>query len=179
MLFSLKVLEPDLLDKDKSVKESSLIRIKALCALCVIYYGLGAMLGLCNIVVIGTEEVGVKSASGIVLAIFASGSLIAAILYGSRTWNQPLWKLFIVSIFLLGIERSTFVFATNLYLVSLVMFISGKTISPTMINVSNMVQTDCAENRLTEGLSWMSSSINIGIACVVFMDIYLIMVVVL
>lgn len=164
-LFSQRETEPPLIQVEKGVKQGSLLRIPAMVALCIIYLGAGTMFGLCDIVVVAfSEELGMKSASGIVLAVFALGSMCAALIYGSRHWTQPIWKLLVIGIVLLGVGVSTFIFASNLIILAIAMYITGFTIAPTMTNVNNMVQQVVPTNRLTEGLSWMSTSINIGVS---------------
>ncbi|QPK94078.1 MFS transporter [Actinomyces sp. zg-332] len=174
-LFSQKSTEPKLVKLEKGVKQKSLLRIKAISALAIIYLCAGTMFGLCDVVVVAfAEELGAKSYSGIVLAIFACGSMLGALIYGARHWAQPIWKLLIVGIVLLGFGVSTFIFADNLIILSFAMFITGFTIAPTMTNVNNMVERVVPKNRLTEGFSWMSTSINIGVSSGAFAGGYLV-----
>ena len=100
--------------------------------------------------------------------------MLGALIYGARHWTQPIWKLLIIGIVLLGLGVTTFIFASNLIILSLAMFITGFTIAPTMTNVNNMVQQVVPKNRLTEGFSWMSTSINIGTSAGAFVGGYLV-----
>ena len=173
--FSQRSTEPAVVCVQKNVKYKSLIRIPAIVALCVIYLGAGTMFGLIDIVVVAfAEEQGYKSASGIMLAMIALGSMIAAFVYGSRRWDQPVWKLLVGGVILLGLGVSSFLVASSIVGLSVAMFVTGLTIAPTMTNVNNMVQSVVPDFRLTEGLSWMSTSINVGVSSGAFLGGYLV-----
>lgn len=175
LFFSLRDSEPLVVKSKTVVKAKSLMLIPAMFALFIIYLGAGIMFGLIDIVVVGfSEEHGVKSASGVILAMFALGSMISALIYGSRHWMQPLWKRFIIGVILLATGVSTFIFANSLPVLAIVMFITGFAISPTMTNVNNMVQITVSPERLTEGFSWMSTAINIGSSLGAFLGGYLV-----
>lgn len=134
-------------------------------ALGMVYLFAGAAFGSIDVAVIAfTEELGNKSMAGVLLGIFAAGSMVAGLLYGSRTWRFPLWKLFVAGVFALAVGSTFITLSTTMLTMGATMFVTGFTISPTMINVNTMVQRAVAENQLTEGLTWMSTFMNIGVS---------------
>lgn len=134
-------------------------------ALALVYVGAGAVFGAIDMSVVAfTESLGVKSLSGVLLAIFATGSMIAGLLYGARTWTFPLWKLFVGGVLLLAVGTTFIAFASTLGAMALMMLVTGFAVSPTMINVNAMVQRAVPVNRLTEGLTWMSTAMNVGVS---------------
>ncbi|MDO5720412.1 MAG: MFS transporter [Actinomycetaceae bacterium] len=134
-------------------------------ALALIYVGAGAMFGSIDVATVAfTDEFNQKSLSGVLLGIFAAGSMCAGLLYGARTWRFPLWKLFVAGVLALAVGATIIGFVSTIPLMGLVMFITGFSISPTMINVTSMVQRAVPSHRLTEGLTWMSTAMNIGVS---------------
>lgn len=128
-----------------------------------IYIGAGTMFGATDVSVVAfTEENRVPALAGVLLALYALGSFSSALIYGSRTWKQPLWKLFIIGIVLLGIGSSTFLLAHNVWLLGLVMMITGFTIAPTFTNAMMIVTKVVSKKQLTEGLTWTATALNIG-----------------
>ncbi|MDO5672718.1 MAG: MFS transporter [Actinomycetaceae bacterium] len=125
----------------------------------------GALFGISDlsIVAFATEE-GSRPSAGIILAVYATGSLISAFLYGAYPWRLSLWKLFAIGILLLAIGNSLFVFATSIPMLMIIVFLTGFSISPTTANVSAIVQQTVEPGRLTEGLTWMSTCMNVGVS---------------
>lgn len=143
----------------------SVITIPVVVVLALTYIGAGAMFGATDLAVVAfTEKLGVQAMSGVLLGIFAFGSLIAALIYGARTWRSPLWKLFALGIVSLALGASSFLFATNLWMLGLAMVITGLTIAPTMTNVNMLIARAVPDRQLTEGLTWMSTAMNIGVS---------------
>lgn len=83
-------------------------------------------------------------------------------IYGSRSWKQPLWKLFTIGIVLLAVGSSTFLLARNAWVLGLVMMITGFTIAPTFTNAMMIITKIVPKKQLTEGLTWTSTAMNVG-----------------
>lgn len=145
--------------------QGSVIRHPVVIVLALTYIGAGAMFGATDVAVVAfTEASGVPAMSGVLLGMFALGSLIAALLYGARSWGTPLWKLFGMGILALAMGTSSFLLATNLWLLALAMVITGLTIAPTMTNVNMLIARAVPSTQLTEGLTWMSTAMNVGVS---------------
>lgn len=160
---SQKQTEPPIVDHTENQPKGSVMKQPVMIALAVVYIGAGAMFGAIDISVVAfTEALGQKPMAGVLLGIFAAGSMLAGILYGARTWRFPLWKLFVAGVFALAVGATLSAFATSLVGVGIILFVTGFSISPTMINVNAMVQRAVPSRRLTEGLTWMSTAMNVG-----------------
>ena len=59
---------------------------------------------------------------------------------------------------------SAFLVADNMWLMAAIILITGLTCAPTMTNVNVLVQKSVSAAKLTEGLTWMSTSINLGVS---------------
>lgn len=162
---SQKQTEPPARRRIKVKGERPLMLHPVMIVLAFTYVGAGALFGANDLAVVAfTDEQGLPGIAGVLLAVFAFGSLMGALVYGTRTWRWPLWKLFIVGIFALAIGASTFVLASSIPVLALIMVLTGLVIAPTMTNVSTIVQRIMPANRLTEGLAWMSTAMNIGVS---------------
>ena len=125
----------------------------------------GAMFGTNDVAVVAfATERGAASASGSVLACWGAGSMIAALVYGSRPWPWPLWKQLTVGVVALAVGASTFSLAPGLIVLCVVMFLTGMAIAPTVTTGNNVVQAIVPPERLTEGLAWLATAMNVGVS---------------
>lgn len=88
----------------------------------------------------------------------------SALVYGSRTWQAPMWKLYAIGVFALAIGSSTYLLAHSLPVMAVIMLIAGVACAPTMTNVNMIVARVVPSESLTEGLTWMSTSLNLGLS---------------
>lgn len=143
----------------------SLVRLPGMLVLVVVFLALGAIFGATDVSTVAfAEEAGRKSAAGFILAVFAAGSLVSGLLYGARRWAQPLWARFGVGMVALAIGVSLFVLVSSLWMLAVVMFVTGFAIAPTLINGNGLVQEIVPRTRLTEGLTWVGTSLGVGVS---------------
>ena len=125
----------------------------------------GALFGASDVASVAfATEAGRKSASGALLAAWSIGSLMSALIYGSRSWRWPLWKQFLAGTTALAIGASLLPLAPGLVVLGALMAITGMAIAPTITTGNNIVQATVAPSQLTEGLAWISTSLNVGVS---------------
>ncbi|MDO5747060.1 MAG: MFS transporter [Actinomycetaceae bacterium] len=152
-------------DEAAGTSQGSVMKSGTMISLALVFCGAGTMFGGIDISVVAfCEETGQKSAAGVVLAALAFGSLLGGLLYGAHTWSLSILRRFVAGVLILGAGASLLYFAHNLPMLTLLMFCTGFFIAPTMTNVTTIVQTVVRPTRLTEGLAWMSTGLNTGIA---------------
>lgn len=155
--------EPPVVRREGGERHPTVLANPVVIGLALTYIGAGAMFGANDVSVVAfTAEHGAAALAGPLLAFFALGSFTAALFYGARTWRQPLWKLYAVGILALALGASTFLLARNLVVLGVVMWVTGLTIAPTMTNVNTIITRVVPAAQLTEGLTWMSTAMNIG-----------------
>ncbi len=143
----------------------SLLAAPGMLLLVGVFLAMGAIFGATDVATVAfAEEEGRKSVAGLILAVFAAGSLVSGLLYGARRWVQPLWVRFGIGMVLLGIGVSFFFVVNSLWALAAVMFVTGFAIAPTLINGNGLVQELVAPGRLTEGLTWVGTSLGIGVS---------------
>ncbi|MDO4612537.1 MAG: MFS transporter [Actinomycetaceae bacterium] len=146
-------------------RSTSIMRSGAICVLGVTYAGAGSIFGALDLAVVAfCSEASARSMAGILLGICSAGSLLGALLYGSRMWPLSQGKLFLLGIVVLACGSTALLAADSLLSLALILAATGVCIAPTMTNVNAMVQRIVHPSRLTEGLTWLSTFMNIGVA---------------
>ncbi len=137
----------------------------AVLAVSLIATAIGLMFGAFDISAVAfADEHGLKSVSGLILAVLSVGSLLGGLYYGSRHWTMPLWKRTVVFAALLAVGFLALGVAPNLLVFSIIGFFAGATIAPTMTNVDSVVQRVVARDQITEGMAWVRIGIGVGVA---------------
>ncbi len=146
-------------------KRPSVLRRPAMIVLALTYVATGAVFGAIDLsVVANSDAVNMSFAAGMILGAMSLGSMLSALYYGSKVWHPPLWKLFMIGVLLIAVGVSTFVLAPNLIVLAILMFVAGMSVAPTMTNVNTIVQRISPPDRLTEGLTWMSTAMTLGVS---------------
>jgi MFS family permease len=152
-----------------------LISVPAVLITTLIFAAQGALFASVDISTVAfADELGHKSLSGPVLALFALGSLIGGLVYGARVWRHTLASRLVWGIVLTGIGAATFGLAPSLLVLALLMFFTGLVVAPTMAVGDGMVQALVPRNRLTEGMTWTRTGIDMGIASGAWLAGYLV-----
>lgn len=136
-----------------------------LLVLVVSFIGMGTVFGATDVSVVAfAEELGRKPLAGAVLAMFAFGSAIGGFYYGARSWPGPLWRRYGVGMVALGVGVSLFSLVNSILALALVMIAVGLSIAPTIITGNALVARLVPEGRLTEGLTWVGTSLGVGVS---------------
>lgn len=148
-----------------SARDGSLLRSPAIIGVLAIFLCAGSLFGASDVATVAfAEELGVPGAAGPVLGIFAAGSFVAGLVYGSRNWTRPLWWRMVVGILPLVGATCLVLVVDSIVALAVVLFVAGLGIAPTIINGNGLVQQVVSPRRLTEGLTWVSTALNLGVA---------------
>ncbi len=127
--------------------------------------GIGVVFGATEVVVVAfTDREGVPGAAGLVLALWAGGSLLAGLLVGAF-WNapDPLRRLRWTTV-LLALLYVPAALAPDVVVLAIAMFLLGSMIAPTLIAATSLVERHVAPSRLTEGITWTTTGLSVGAA---------------
>ena len=116
------------------------------------------------LVVASADAQGRRWASGLVLACFAGGSMVSGLIYGALRLTAPLHRRFLVAIVTLGLGVSLLPLAGNLFVLAGMAFVIGFAIAPALISGYALVEALVPARRLTEGLTWMTTGIGLGVS---------------
>jgi MFS family permease len=137
----------------------------SLMMLSLIGLGLGATLGGTEVVTIAfTTDKGQAGLSGVVLAVWAFGSLLAGLWYGSVHWRAPVERRLLFGTVLLAVSLAPLPWVNSVLLLGVVLFFCGFTIAPTMVALTACVEEWVPPQRLTEAITWTVTGILLGVA---------------
>ena len=137
----------------------------SLLVLSLIGAGLGAALGGAEVVTVAfTQDRGVPQMSGVVLAVWALGSLIAGLWYGSVHWRGPVERRLLIGAVALALTMAPLPWVGSVLLLGVALFGCGMTIAPTLVAVTACVEEWVPPARLTEAITWTVTGILLGVA---------------
>ena len=127
--------------------------------------GIGVLFGSSEIIVVAfTEEQGRKSLSGVVLAVWAAGSLAAGVVVGALPPPADSVARLRWTVLVLALSFAPLMVAPDVWWLTAGMFVAGVMISPTMIAATTVVEQYVPPSRLTEALTWTSTGLAVGVA---------------
>ncbi|MBX6384753.1 MAG: MFS transporter [Microbispora sp.] len=144
---------------------SSPIAIPGVAVLSAVFLAMGSVFGSVDIITVAfAEEHGSKGAAGLLLASIACGSGVAGLWYGSRQWKISLRARFIRGLSLFAAGLTPVLLMRDVRIMALALFVAGLSISPTVITGFSLVERLVPAHQLNEGMAWLTTSINLGVA---------------
>lgn len=157
--------EPPAAPRTAESSKRSVILAPGVWVVVLVFVVIGMIFGAADLATIAfTEEQGRKDLAGIVLAVFAVGSLISGLAYGVKHWLSPLWLRFVIGVCALAVGVCLFFFAHSIPVLMGIMFVTGFAIAPTLVNGNALVQLLVPADQLTEALAWISTAMGIGVS---------------
>jgi MFS family permease len=145
--------------------ERAPLPLLSLVLLSLIGLGLGATLGSAEVVTVAfTAAEGQPAMSGVVLAVWAFGSLLAGLWYGSVHWRAAVERRLLIGTILLAIALAPLPWVGTVWLLGVVLFCAGLTIAPTMVALTACVEEWVPPERLTEAITWTVTGMLLGVA---------------
>jgi MFS family permease len=139
--------------------------VPSLIALAPVYLFAGSMFATIDLSTVAfAQEHGHKPLAGLILGTYALGSAVGGLWYGSRTWRAPLERRFAVSLGCAAAGVATFWAMPGLLWLTAVVFFSGMAIAPTLIAGLGLIERQAPAERRTEGMTWLTSTISVGMA---------------
>jgi MFS family permease len=139
--------------------------VPGLVTLVPVYWFLGAMFATIDLSTVGfAAERGHLPLAGPVLGAYALGSAVGGLWYGTRRWRAPLERRFAITLACTVAGVATFWLQPGLVSLSAVIVVAGMSISPTLIAGYGLIERQAPPERRTEGMTWLSSAIAVGVA---------------
>lgn len=158
-----RATEPPVVVPDSGARSRPVILVPGMPVMVLVFVAMGMIFGSMEVVTVAfAEELGSKGMSGVVLAVFALGSMVAGLTYGARHFTSPASRRFVIGMATLGPGVSLFLLADSLWMLAAVMFVAGLACAPTIITGNGLVQDMVGRHQLTEALTWVGTSIGIG-----------------
>jgi len=136
----------------------------ALLVVTVTYLAVGGLFGAIDVVVIGfAEEEGAQALSGLVLAVFAGGSLVAGLVYGLARLPGTLASRFVGTVVAFGLAGQLLWGVNSLPVLIGCAFLVGLTIAPVLVSGTSLVESRVGPGVLTESLAWTITGLTVGV----------------
>ena len=111
-----------------------------------------------------TKELGQPNAASLVIGVYAVGSFVVGLVLGALNPKMALQKQLMLAVIVLKITALPLPFAGTIPILAAAVFLSGIAISPTFITAFGLVERRVPEAMLTEGVTWVTTGIGIGMA---------------
>jgi predicted MFS family arabinose efflux permease len=136
--------------------------LASMVAVCVF---LGSLFGATEVITVAfADEHGRPGVTGLLLAGWAFGSMLAGIIVGAVTWKASSARRFKFGTLALAVVMLPLPFIDNLAVLGIALFIAGFAISPTFVAAFSWIESTVPPARLTEGITWLTTGIALGIA---------------
>jgi MFS family permease len=154
-------------DSDSAIRRRRAGRLPApgLLTMAPLYFFVGTMFASIDLSTVDfAQRHGHKPLAGFILGTYALSSGIGGLWYGSRHWRAPLERRFLLTLVLTVAGVATFWTQPSLISLDAGMLVAGLTISPTLIAGYGLIERQAPGTRRTEAMTWLSSSIAVGVA---------------
>jgi MFS family permease len=126
---------------------------------------LGSLFGATEVVTVAfAKEQHHVGLTGLLLAIWSSGSLIAGLVTGLVQWRTSLTTRYRIGAVAMAAVMVPLPFVDNIFVLAGALFLGGFAISPTLVAAIALIEEGVPAARLTEGITWISTGISIGVA---------------
>ena len=141
------------------------IRHPGLFALVVSAAGVGILFGSFDVSVVAfTAAREFPEMAGITLGLWALGSMLGGVVFGSRHFSMSLPRQLLMTAATMAVVASPLPFITSIPVLVAVAFLSGVAIAPTLISTFALAERLVPARLLTEGLTWVNSGLAVGFA---------------
>ena len=102
---------------------------------------LGGIFGSFEVTTVAfSKQAGVPGAAGLVLALYAIGSLIAGLIFGALALRASLLKQFMIAVAALAVVTFPLPFLDSIWLVAIGLFVAGIACSPVLISGMALIE---------------------------------------
>jgi MFS family permease len=143
----------------------SALRSPGLQVLVATFVATGTIFGAVDVVTVAfAEEQGHKGAASVVLALYAAGSCIAGAVFGLLHLKGAAERRWLLGICTMAVSMIPLLLVGNLPFLAVALFVAGLSIAPTMITTMSLIEQHVPRAKLTEGMTWVSTGLAVGVA---------------
>ena len=148
-----------------SVPQKSAIRLRPIQIITLALVFVGATFATAEVSAVAiTKDLGQPNAASLVIGVYAIGSFVVGLVLGALNPKLALQKQLMIAVTILALTALPLPFAGSVPLLAIAVFVSGVAISPTFITAFGIVERRVPEAMLTEGVTWVTTGIGIGMA---------------
>lgn len=133
--------------------------------LAVVALALGSLFGSAEVTTVAfAEEHEVPGATGVLLALWALGSLLAGVITGAIHWSKGPSTRLKVGTAALALSMAPLGLIDAVWLMGAALFVAGFAIAPSLIATLSLVEQSVPSARLTEGMAFIHTGLAAGLA---------------
>lgn len=134
-------------------------------ALVVVFIFVGGVFGSFEVVTVAfAQSRDAESATGVLLAVYAVGSLLAGLIYGARRSPSLHSRRLNLTLTLMAVVTIGFPLSSTVAMLGPVAFLAGLSVSPVLISGTALVERIVPAAQLTEGITWTTTGMALGLA---------------
>jgi MFS family permease len=160
-----RATEPPAHPRDASTAPRVPLPWRTLAPLTVVCVALGLMFGAAELITVAfASDHGARSASGVLLALWALGSLLAGAATGAIRFRRGLGQRVLWGSAGLVVAMAPLALVDDVALMGALMLVGGLAIAPTLIATTAMIEQVTPPARLTEGMALLQTGLVAGVA---------------
>ncbi len=164
-LASLRGTEPPAGRHENTEQARTSLPWRTLAPLTGVIFALGVLFGSAEVVTVAvSEDLGHKAWAGVLLALWALGSLLSGLVSGIIVWKSSMTLRLRVGLVTLTVLMAPMAFLHILWLLGPMLFLAGLAISPSLIATMSLAEHVLPPARLTEGMSVLQTGVAAGVA---------------
>lgn len=165
LLLSQRRTEPTPSGRHSATEGRPAILLPGVAAIAAVFVMMGALFGSFEVTTVAFAKAsGVPEAAGVVLALYAVGSLLAGLIFGALTLRASLLRQFVLATATLAVVTAPLPFLPEVWQIAVGLFVAGLACSPVLISGMAFVERVVPGARLTESMAWVTSGVAVGIA---------------
>ncbi|EJS16065.1 MULTISPECIES: MFS transporter [Bacillus] len=159
-----KSTEPHVHPHDITNK-GTVFKIDTLRVLVFTLIAIGTIFGTIDVVSVAfAEHQGNTVAASFVLSVYAIGSCLAGLIFGTLKLSTPPYNQFLIAVTLSMVTMLPLVFVNTIAWLVVIVFFAGLSVAPTMIITMGLVEKIVPESKITEGMTWAITGLGIGVS---------------
>jgi MFS family permease len=140
------------------------IAVPVVRVLLLVFVGTGTLFGSVEVITVAfAQEHGHESSAGLLLAVYALGSMIAGIGFGAVHLTTPLPRKLLITLSTMAVTAALLPLAGSLWLLAGFLLLAGFTIAPTLITAFALLEDLVPAHLLTEGLTVGTTGLAFGV----------------
>lgn len=160
-----RATEPAVQHVAGSTPQKSAIRLRPVQIITLALVFVGATFATAEVSAVAiTKDLGQPNAASLVIGVYAIGSFVVGLVLGALNPRMALQKQLMIAVAVLALTALPLPFAGTVPLLAFAVFVSGIAISPTFITAFGLVERRVPAAMLTEGVTWVTTGIGIGMA---------------
>lgn len=141
------------------------LAMRGMVVIALVFFAAGSVFGSAEVTVAAvTRAAGVPAAAGLVLSLWAAGSMLAGLVYGAVRWRSRADRRFLVAVLLFAALTAPMLLPLGVPLLAAVFLLAGVGIAPVLATGATLVEGLVPASRLTEGLAWTGTALSLTYA---------------